>query len=321
MRTQAALDALEDEDYDDDGGHKRGGSSGSSDGGGGGGDAKHGWPAALSPGRRRSSSGGGCGGNSSGGGGGPHLHRDKPLHLTVRVRLGGTSEDAPQALKPVPVQADGTADVAQAAVFAVLRPLQEAEIVYELCLGLGPRGPPLVTLTFSYSLLHLLRRSPAQPITWDDWRAVSRATVPGLKVWLAGWRAGRLVCTQHRWPRACMADDSCMHAPAHDTSTSAQHVAWPRVTPPAPHTPRPPPSPTPGRCRCLGCRWHAWTCLRLSRTQTAGQACTRCPPSRPRRWPGRRQTTPPRPRQPRRTRSRRRRWRPRRRRRRTATAR
>lgn len=101
------------------------------------------------------------------------------LHLTMKVQLG---DQDPQTLKPVPLNPDGSADVCQAAVFAVLRPLEEAIITYHLGLGRGPRGPPLLVLVFQYSLLHMLRRSPKHSFVWEDWRAVARATVSGLQV-------------------------------------------------------------------------------------------------------------------------------------------
>jgi hypothetical protein len=127
------------------------------------------------------------GGSADGGGStSGSARRDKGLFLTVRVRLEGRHDDEAVKLKPVRVGPDGTVVVAQAAVLAVLRPLEEAAISYELCLGRGPSGPPLLTLIFQYSLLHLLRRSPPQPVTWEDWRAVARATVPGLQVCVAG---------------------------------------------------------------------------------------------------------------------------------------
>jgi hypothetical protein len=105
--------------------------------------------------------------------------RERALHVSVRVQLG---QQRPHGLKPVPLRPDGTADVCQAAVFAVSRPLDEAPITYELGLGLGPRGQPLLSLTFQYSLLHLLRRSPARPVTWQEWRLVARCNVSGLQV-------------------------------------------------------------------------------------------------------------------------------------------
>jgi hypothetical protein len=105
--------------------------------------------------------------------------RERALHVSVRVQLG---QQRPHGLKPVPLRPDGTADVCQAAVFAVSRPLDEAPITYELGLGLGPRGAPLLSLTFQYSLLHLLRRSPARPMTWQEWRLVARCNVNGLQV-------------------------------------------------------------------------------------------------------------------------------------------
>lgn len=104
---------------------------------------------------------------------------NKQLHLTVKVRLG---EQGPKALRPVPLGPDGSAAVCQAAVFAVVRPLEEASISYELSLGVGPRGPPVLGLVFQYSLTHLLRRSPMHPITWQEWRQVARCTVRGLQV-------------------------------------------------------------------------------------------------------------------------------------------
>jgi len=104
---------------------------------------------------------------------------DKQLHLTVKIQLG---DQEPQTLKPVPLNPDGSAQVKQAAVFGVLRPLEEAVITYQLCLGRGARGAPMLVLVVQYSLLHQLRRSPPHSFVWDDWRAVARATVPGLQV-------------------------------------------------------------------------------------------------------------------------------------------
>jgi hypothetical protein len=110
--------------------------------------------------------------------------RERALHVSVRVQLG---QQRPHSLRAVPLRPDGTADVCQAAVFAVSRPLDEAPITYELGLGLGPRGAPLLSLTFQYSLLHLLRRSPARPVTWQEWRLVARCNVSGLQVSRRGW--------------------------------------------------------------------------------------------------------------------------------------
>jgi hypothetical protein len=101
------------------------------------------------------------------------------LHVCVRVQLG---QQRAHVLRPVPLRPDGSADVCQAAVFAVSRPLEEAPITYELGLGLGPRGLPLLSLAFQYSLLHLLRRSPARPVTWQEWRMVARCKASGLQV-------------------------------------------------------------------------------------------------------------------------------------------
>jgi hypothetical protein len=97
----------------------------------------------------------------------------------LRLQLG---QQRAHSLRPVPLRPDGSADVCQAACFAVCRPLQEAAVTYELGLGLGPRGQPLLSLTFQYSLLHLLRRSPARPVTWQEWRDVARCKVSGLQV-------------------------------------------------------------------------------------------------------------------------------------------
>lgn len=105
--------------------------------------------------------------------------QDQQLYLTVRIRLG---DQKYKALRPVPLLPDGSAEVRQAAVFAVTRPLQSHDVVYELALGLGPRGAPLLVLLFQYSLLHLLRRSPCHPVTWQQWREVTRCTVSGLQV-------------------------------------------------------------------------------------------------------------------------------------------
>lgn len=116
--------------------------------------------------------------------------RDKRLYLSVRVQLGSLE---PQLLKPVPLNPDGTADVCQAAVFAVTRPLEEAQVTYRLGLQRGPRGTPLLSLEFQYSsLLHLLRRSPTHSYVWEDWKAVARATVSGLQVRVGG--VGGCVC-------------------------------------------------------------------------------------------------------------------------------
>lgn len=133
---------------------------------------------------RHSSSGGGTSklkrvGRSSDTGGGSSSKADKQLHLTVKIQLG---DQEPQTLKPVPLNPDGSAEVKQAAVFGVLRPLEEAVITYQLCLGRGPRGAPVLVLVVQYSLLHQLRRSPPHSFVWEDWRAVARATVPGLQV-------------------------------------------------------------------------------------------------------------------------------------------
>jgi hypothetical protein len=106
--------------------------------------------------------------------------------LSVKVQLG---DQEPMALQRVPLKPDGSADVNQAAVFAVVRPLEEADISYHIGLGRGPRGTPLVTVVFQYKLLHLLRRSPPHPQVWEDWRAVARCTVSGLQV---GCRDGHL---------------------------------------------------------------------------------------------------------------------------------
>eukprot|EP00879_Flechtneria_rotunda_P021224 GHRR01022357.1.p1 GENE.GHRR01022357.1~~GHRR01022357.1.p1 ORF type:complete len:1088 (+),score=434.44 GHRR01022357.1:237-3500(+) len=104
---------------------------------------------------------------------------DNMLHVTVKFQLG----DQPlQILKPVLLGPDGTAAVAQSAVFAVTRPLEEALVTYELGLGIGPNEPPLLNLMFQYSLMHLLKRSPGQPLTWQEWRQVVRCTCSGLQV-------------------------------------------------------------------------------------------------------------------------------------------
>jgi hypothetical protein len=128
--------------------------------------------------------------SSSGGSNGDHKQqseaksrsdrRDKQLYLSVKVQLGNQE---PQAFKRVPLKPDGSADVNQAAVFAVVRPLEEAVVSYHIGLGRGLHGTPLVTVEFQYSsLLHLLRHSPPHPQVWEDWKAVARCTVPGLQV-------------------------------------------------------------------------------------------------------------------------------------------
>jgi hypothetical protein len=104
---------------------------------------------------------------------------DKPLDLSVKIQLGDLE---PQALKPVPLNPDGSAAVNQAAVFVVPRPLEEAVITYRLGLQRGARGSPLLVLVFQYSLLHLLRRSPLHSYSWEEWTSVAHAKVAGLQV-------------------------------------------------------------------------------------------------------------------------------------------
>lgn len=125
---------------------------------------------------------------------------DKQLYLSVKIQLG---QQQPQALKPVPLSPDGSADVRQAAVFAVLRPLDEAVITYQLGLQRGARGSPLLSLVFEYSLLHLLRRSPGHSYVWDEWKQVARCTLAGLQVGrgASGWAAA--LCSFCRGRETC----------------------------------------------------------------------------------------------------------------------
>jgi hypothetical protein len=132
---------------------------------------------------RRSSSGSGAGASSKqqkqSKGSKRSSKGDKQLYLSVKIQLG---QQQPQALKPVPLSPDGSAEVRQAAVFAVLRPLDEAVITYQLGLQRGARGSPLLSLVFEYSLLHLLRRSPGHSYVWEDWKKVAWCTLAGLQV-------------------------------------------------------------------------------------------------------------------------------------------
>lgn len=132
--------------------------------------------------RRSSSSDNAAGGHKQVGGAASSSSSrrdDKPLHLSVKIQLGDLE---PQALKPVPLNPDGSVAVHQAAVFVVPRPLEEAVITYRLGLQRGARGSPLLVLVFQYSLLHLLRRSPPHSYSWEEWRRVAHATVAGLQV-------------------------------------------------------------------------------------------------------------------------------------------
>ena len=72
----------------------------------------------------------------------------------------------------------------------------------QLCRGLGPSGPPLLSGELQYSLMHLLRRSPPHPATWEGWRDVATATVHGLQV---GCVWGSVVCgaAQHAQHGVC----------------------------------------------------------------------------------------------------------------------
>lgn len=144
------------------------------------------------PGKKQSSKSKNSDGRSS-----SSSDKDKKLHLLVRVQLG---EQEVQTLKPVPLNPDGSASVCQAAVFAVLRPLEEAVITYQLGLCRGANTTPLLVLVFQYSLLHLLRRSPPHSYVWEEWKRIARATVSGLQV---GAVCVRLCCV-HAFVFACV---------------------------------------------------------------------------------------------------------------------
>lgn len=105
--------------------------------------------------------------------------QDQHLYITTKIQLGDRD---PKILQPIRLRSDGSADICQSAVFAVVRPLQEALITYQLALGFGPQGAPLLVLSFQYSLLHLLKRSPERSIHWEKYREIVTCTVSGLQV-------------------------------------------------------------------------------------------------------------------------------------------
>ena len=129
--------------------------------------------------------------------------RGAPLFLTARVRLGHGEW---RSLGPAAVGADGVARVRQAAVFAVLRPFADATAHFELELHRGRGGAARLMLTFSYSLLQLLLRSPPQPAVFEEWRLLRKDALPGARVPLPGLPESFLDAT------AALADADCRAA-------------------------------------------------------------------------------------------------------------
>lgn len=86
------------------------------------------------------------------------------------------------AMQPVAIGPDGTASVCQSLAFAVVRPLQDSVVGFELQLQRGMKGSPQLTLQFKYSLLQLLCKSPKHPLTFEQWRLLKKNRLSGIKV-------------------------------------------------------------------------------------------------------------------------------------------
>lgn len=84
--------------------------------------------------------------------------------------------------QPAQVSLDGTAPVQQSVVFAVLRPLDDATVHFEVAMHHGREGAQRLVLTFSYSMLQLLLRSPWQPVMFEEWRLLAKDCLPGMHV-------------------------------------------------------------------------------------------------------------------------------------------
>ncbi len=77
---------------------------------------------------------------------------------------------------------NGDASVQQSVVFATLRPLTDTLVHFEVSMHLGREGVARLVLTFSYSLLQLLLRSPMHPTAFEEWRLLRKDSLPGLHV-------------------------------------------------------------------------------------------------------------------------------------------
>jgi len=84
--------------------------------------------------------------------------------------------------QPAQVTLSGDAAVQQSVVFATLRPLSDATVHFEIAMHLGRAGLARLVLTFSYSLLQLLLRSPLQPTAFEEWRLLKKDSLPGMHV-------------------------------------------------------------------------------------------------------------------------------------------